>query len=124
MFTSYRDPNLSATNDIYERIPDYVRNFDVDDRDMTKYVIGTFNSLDAPLYPEALGLRSFVAYLVGETQERIQEERNVILNATQEDIRKLADMLEAVLKENNICVIGNEVTIKKEKDLFNNVETL
>ena len=124
MFTSYRDPNLSATNDIYERIPDYVRNFDVDDRDMTKYVIGTFNSLDAPLYPEALGLKSFVAYLVGETQERIQEERNVILNATQEDIRKLADMLEAVLKENNICVIGNEVTIKKEKDLFNNVETL
>ncbi|SER98271.1 insulinase family protein [Lachnobacterium bovis] len=124
MFTSYRDPNLSATNDIYEKIPEYVRNFDVNDRDMTKYVIGTFNALDAPLYPEASGIRSFIAYLVGETYERIQKERDVILNATQEDIRNLADMFEAVLKENNICVIGNEVTIKKEKELFKNIDTL
>ena len=33
-------PNLGATNEVYEGVTDYVKNFHVDERDMTKYVIG------------------------------------------------------------------------------------
>ena len=39
---------LKQTNEIYEGIVDYVKNFDADERDITKYIIGTFSSLDAP----------------------------------------------------------------------------
>lgn len=123
-FVSYRDPNLSDTLDVYDRIPEYIKNFSPDERDMTKYIIGTFSALDTPMNPEAKGSRSLSAYLEGITYEQIQKERNEILNAQPEDIRRLADLVEEVLKKDSICVIGNENMIKESARLFENVEKL
>lgn len=123
-FVSYRDPNLSDTLDVYDRIPEYIKSFSPDERDMTKYIIGTFSALDTPMNPEAKGSRSLSAYLEGVTYEQIQKERNEILNAQPEDIRRLADLVEAVLKKDSICVIGNENMIKESAGLFENVEKL
>lgn len=123
-FVSYRDPNLSDTLDVYDRIPEYIKSFSPDERDMTKYIIGTFSALDTPMNPEAKGSRSLSAYLEGITYEQIQKERNEILNAQPEDIRRLADLVEAVLKKGSICVIGNENMIKESAGLFENVEKL
>ena len=123
-FVSYRDPNLSDTLDVYDRIPEYIKSFSPDERDMTKYIIGTFSALDTPMNPEAKGSRSLSAYLDGITYEQIQKERNEILNAQPEDIRRLADLVEAVLKKDSICVIGNENMIKESAGLFENVEKL
>lgn len=123
-FVSYRDPNLSDTLDVYDRIPEYIKSFSPDERDMTKYIIGTFSALDTPMNPEAKGSRSLSAYLEGITYEQIQNERNEILNAQPEDIRRLADLVEAVLKKDSICVIGNENMIKESAGLFENVEKL
>lgn len=123
-FVSYRDPNLSDTLDVYDRIPEYIKSFSPDERDMTKYIIGTFSALDTPMNPEAKGSRSLSAYLEGITYEQIQKERNEILNALPEDIRRLADLVEAVLKKDSICVIGNENMIKESAGLFENVEKL
>lgn len=123
-FVSYRDPNLSDTLDVYDRIPEYIKSFSPDERDMTKYIIGTFSALDTPMNPEAKGSRSLSAYLEGITYEQIQKERDEILNAQPEDIRKLADLVEAVLKKDSICVIGNENMIKESAGLFENVEKL
>lgn len=123
-FVSYRDPNLSDTLDVYDRIPEYIKSFSPDERDMTKYIIGTFSALDTPMNPEAKGSRSLSAYLEGITYEQIQKERNEILNAQPEDIRRLADLVEAALKKDSICVIGNENMIKESAGLFENVEKL
>lgn len=123
-FVSYRDPNLGKTIDIYEHIPDYLRSFTADERDMTKYVIGTFGSLDTPMNPEAKGSRSMSAYLQELPFEQIQRERDEILHATPVDIRNLADLIAAVLEDDSLCVIGNENAIRAESGLFDSVQTL
>lgn len=123
-FTSYRDPNLGKTNEVYEKIPEYLRSFQADEREMTKYIIGTLGNMDAPLYPEGKGQRAITAYLKRLSLEELQAERDEILNATDEDIRNLADMIEAVLSDGNICVLGNENNIQKEKELFMNIRSL
>ncbi len=117
-FSSYRDPNLKNTNEVYEKIPEYIRNFSADERDMTKYIIGTISGMDTPLNPNAKGERSTLAYLSHITFEDIQTERAQVISAKEEDIRKLADLVEAVLAQENICVIGNEEKIKEEQELF------
>ena len=71
-FVSYRDPNLSDTLDVYDRIPEYIKSFSPDERDMTKYIIGTFSALDTPMNPEAKGSRSLSAYLEGITYDRFK----------------------------------------------------
>lgn len=123
-FTSYRDPNLRETNDIYERIYEYIKEFSADERDMTKYVIGTMSGIDTPLNPSAIGYRSLTSYLSNITIEDIQKSRDQVLSATAKDIRELADLVRAVLDANDICVIGNEDKIEENKELFYSTKNL
>jgi Zn-dependent M16 (insulinase) family peptidase len=123
-FASYRDPNLSKTNEIYEKIPEYIRKFNVDDRDMTKYIIGTISDMDIPLSPMAKGNRSLSAYMSKISYEQIQKERDQVLQANVFQIQDLAERMEAVLEQNHICAIGNEDKIESEKQLFEKVEGL
>ena len=123
-FTSYRDPNLGRTNEVYEGIPEYLEQFTVEEKEMAKYIIGTFSTVDAPLTPAAKTGRSATAYLTGVTDEMLQKERQEILNATQEDIRSLSGIVRAILKEDALCVIGNEEKVTEEKELFKELKNL
>jgi hypothetical protein len=123
-FVSYRDPNLSATNEIYDGIPEYLEHFSADEREMTKYIIGTVSDMDTPLNPSAKGSRSMAAYLQKITSQDIQRERNQVIEATEKDIRNLKGMIEAVLSDGAFCAIGNEEKINNEKYLFHNLEYL
>ena len=123
-FVSYRDPNLKKTLEVYNQIPEFIENFNPDEREMTKFIIGTMSQIDTPLNPESKGYRSMVAYLTGISQEEMQKTRDQIIDATPADIRALAPLVKAVLTDDSICVIGNEDAIEKEKDLFDSVESL
>ena len=123
-FVSYRDPNLKKTNAIYEGVVDYLKNFTVSERDMTKYIIGTMSNLDQPMTPVAKGDRSMNLYMNHVKEEMIREERNQILDAKEEDIRALADVVAAALACNQLCVIGGEDKIEEQKDLFMEVKNL
>lgn len=115
---SYRDPNLAETNQVYQGIPEYLRSYDADERDMMKYIIGTVSDLDTPLTPRAKGSRSFTAFMTGITDEDIQRERDEVLSADKGKIREAADMVEAVLSDGYICVLGSEEKVKQSEDLF------
>ena len=123
-FVSYRDPNLENTLDVYRGVPDYLRNFTVSERDMTKYIIGTISGIDQPLTPSAKGDRSLNLYMNHVTMDMIRKERAEILDAGQEDIRALADVAEAVLGANQICVIGNEAKVEAAEEVFDVVTDL
>ncbi|GGL51560.1 insulinase family protein [Sporolactobacillus putidus] len=118
IYWSYRDPNLDDTLKIYDRAGAYAESFDADDREMTKYIIGTISSLDAPLTPRDKADQSDAEYFRRVTQADIQRVRDDVLATTEEDIRQFAPLLNAVAGENHICVFGSEATIKKNKDLF------
>lgn len=121
---SYRDPNLTETDLIFQKAYEYVENFDANERDMTKYIIGTMSTVDTPLTPMMKGSRSLAAYMSGVTMEDIKRDREQILSATKEDIRKLAPLVKAIVDEDNRCVIGNEEKIKKCSDMFLEVKPL
>lgn len=117
-FVSYRDPNLKRTLEVYDGVAEYLRNFTVNERDMTKYIIGTMSGIDHPMTPSAKGDRSMNLYMNKVSEAMIREERNQILDAEQEDIRKLAKIVEAMMAAGQLCVIGSEEKIQEEKDLF------
>lgn len=121
---SYRDPNLAETDQVYEGIVRYLEEFDPDERDMTKYVIGTVSNLDAPLTPSLKGSRGMSAYLSGVTEEMMQKERDQVLNASASDIRALADIVRAVLDTGSFCVVGNDAKIEANRELFGEISNL
>ena len=123
-FTSYRDPNVKATLDIYRGVGDYVRSFEVSDRDMTKNVIGTISGIDQPLDASALGARSFGAWQSGMTQEQAEKERIQILETDQETIRGLADYMDEITSAGAVCAIGNHEKLEEDADAFDRLTTL
>ena len=124
VFVSYRDPNLTETLKVFKGTADYLRNFSVDERDMTKYIIGTISGMDTPLTPSQRGLRGLNCYLSKISYEDIQTIRNEVIDATVEDVRALAAPVEAAMSQEYICVVGNETAIEANKDLFDNIESL
>ena len=85
---------------------------------MTKYIIGTISNMDQPMTPAAKGDRSMNLYMNHVSEEMIRKEREEVLYATEEDIRALAEIVEAILKNNYFCVIGSEEKIEEQKNLF------
>lgn len=120
-FTSYRDPNLMETYEIYKNAPAYVAGFDADDRDMTKYIIGAISKLDTPLTPAAEGNYSFVSYLIGLTDEDIQKDRDQVLSTNVDTIRGLSPYVSAITAGGVICAVGGEQRIEAASDSFKQV---
>ncbi|ABK61755.1 MULTISPECIES: insulinase family protein [Clostridium] len=118
-FGSYRDPNIKESLNVYDNAYEYLRNFDADSREMTKYIIGTISSLDTPLTPSLKSERAISYYLSNITKEDIQKERDEVLSCTKEDIREFANMIKDCMDQNYICVLGNSIKIKENKELFN-----
>ena len=121
---SYRDPNLKNTLHVFEGTVDYLKNFQADEREMTKYIIGTIGELDTPLNPSAKGTLGMNAWFSGITQEELQQERDEILNAQPEDIQKLYKWVQAIWNHGNICVVGSESALEKEGDCLKSIEPL
>lgn len=123
-FVSYRDPNVQESDEIYRGIPEYLEAFDADERDMTKYIIGTISDLDTPLTPSLKGARGLSAWYSGVTEEMLQRERDEILTATADDIRALSGIVRRILETGAVCAIGNEEKIRKSSSMFRNIRPL
>ena len=91
---------------------------------MTKYIIGTVSDLDTPLTPQQKGRRALNAYFSGVSGEDMQRERDEILEATPQQIRALAPLVQAVLDEQAFCVIGNEDKIRSARGMFGSIQML
>ena len=121
VFSSYRDPNLAETLDVLDETADYVRTFDVSDREMDKFIIGTMSGVDAPMTPQMKGDIAATFHLRGITQEDRQRARDEILTAQQADIRALAPLIADAMQANVRCVLGGEEKIRENAALFDAV---
>ncbi len=123
-FYSYRDPNLKRTLDVYDSVASFLRDYTTDERGITKLIIGAMSILDTPLTPKMKGDRGKSLYYTGDSYENAQRERDELLGATQDDVRKLAEYIDCIMKDALICVVGGEEAIMEQKDLFDSIQSL
>ncbi len=124
IMASYRDPNLRETLQAFDGAPDFLRSFQVDDQEMTRFIIGTVARLDRPMTAAAKGDLALRRRLEGVTREEVQRERDELLSTTVEDLRALVPLTADVLKQNLYCVYGSEQKLAAEKQLFDDIVTI
>ena len=123
-FVSYRDPHLKKTIETYQGAAEFIRQFQADERTMTKYVIGAIGELDTPMTPSAKGSFSKEAWLAGVTEEDLQKERDELLATTPEKIRSLAAYVDAFMGDECFTCAGNTAKIRENEKLFGRIENL
>lgn len=122
-FYSYRDPNLPETYEIYQKLFEDIENFNADEREMTKYILGTINGLDQPKTNMDLLNEAISRYYKDISEKDLIQERLEILQTTAMDIRGCANLLKYIDCK-NICSIGNEQKLKSNMDIFTKIEPL
>ncbi len=118
---SYRDPNLRETLENYDKIGEYLKNINLADHEITKYIIGTISRFDMPMTPSQKSIHGDFYFLTNHNEKSIQLNRDQIIATTNEQLKSYADLFTKVMNENRYCVIGNESKIKENLDLFQTV---
>ncbi|EFO80139.1 peptidase M16C associated domain-containing protein [Oscillochloris trichoides DG-6] len=106
-YTSYRDPNLLATLDIYDRTGDFLRNLALDQTGLERAIIGTISDVDSYQLPDAKGGTAMWRYILGANDAYRQQLREEILDTSPADIRAFADAVDAVREHGIITVVGS-----------------
>src|SRR6266446_4664765 len=111
-FVSYRDPNLLATLDIYDRAAEFLKGADLGEAELTRNIIGTIGEIDTYRLPDAKGFASMQRYLIGDTDAGRQRMREEILSTTATDIRNFGDAMAQVAAKGRVVVLGSEQAIE------------
>lgn len=120
-FSSYRDPNLKRTDDVYSKTGKFVREAELDESELTKYIIGSFAQIERPLSPSVKISRSLTAYMTGDTNEALNTRRAQMLDITPEEFRRVGMMFDDVCAQGNFCVVGNEKALRDNAELFGEI---
>jgi len=123
-FASYRDPNLEETLKVYENVSKFIEAVDMDERELTKYIIGTISPLDQPLTPSLQNDKMMTLYYSETTDEDIQSNRHQILDTTVEKMKGHLEMYQKIFLDRAICVVGSEKAINETKGLFSKIYDL
>ena len=123
-FTSYRDPEVERTKQVYEDVVSYIENLNPTEDELLKYKIGAIGGLDSVLHVSDKGAKAQSNFLSGNTYEVQRKYRQEAIAATKEDLTSLAPRFKEALSSNSICVIGNANKVENAKGLFKELRNL
>jgi Zn-dependent M16 (insulinase) family peptidase len=114
-YLSYRDPNLAATIENYDKSAEFLKGLDssrLSDAELTKAIIGAIGDLDAYQLPDAKGYTSMMRHLTGRTDEMRQKIRDEVLSANGEDFIAFGEVLEKAAQSDAVAAMGSESALE------------
>jgi Zn-dependent M16 (insulinase) family peptidase len=117
-FLSYRDPNIKATIENYDKAADFLKGLDasrLSDNELKKAIIAAIGDLDAYQLPDAKGYTSMMRYITGRTDTIRQKYREQVLSTNGEDFIGFGEVLEKVAKSDTVVVIGSQAALEGAK---------
>ena len=121
VFASYRDPQLEKSLQAYKDLAAWLKTVEFPERELNKYVIGTISGMDTPLTNTMRIDKASTQYLKQVSDELRQRIRNEVINVTNEDLQKLGKVVEDMLSDGLICVVGGKQPIEANKELFTKI---
>lgn len=121
VFASYRDPQLEKSLQAYKELASWLKTVEFPERELNKYVIGTISGMDVPLTNTMRLDKAAVQYLKQLPDALRQRIRSEVLNVTNEDLQKLGQVVEDMLSDGLICVVGGKQPIEANEALFNKI---
>lgn len=118
---SYRDPNIERTLEIYQQLPQYVSSLDLENTELTKYIIGAISKFEQPRSAVDKGFEAFSMAQTGYTYAQKCVHKQQVLDTTNAQLVALAHDLRESLSQSAVAVIGNASQIEENKHLFDTI---
>ena len=120
-FYTYRDPDANRSVDIFKQTPEFLTEFAKNTDNLDNFIIGAIGDSEVLLTPKVIGAMTVALRLRGESYEDKARQRREILNASPEDMMKIADMLKKIIASSGICIIGGKAQLDAAKDKIDNI---
>lgn len=120
--SSYRDPNVYNTYKIFEEVGDFIRNYDLKNKELKTYIISAVGNMDAPVSTPTLISNWNVNYLIGVTPSYLAQTKKEVLKTKVTDIKKYAELFDKLKLDSCRYTVGSETRIKEYK--FDNIKAL
>jgi Zn-dependent M16 (insulinase) family peptidase len=111
-WSSYRDPNLLKTLDVYDGTGAFLRAAPLDRMTVERSIIGTIGDIDGYQLPDAKGYTALVRRLTGVTDGWRQRIREELLDTTEADFRAFAEVADAARDHGIVAVVGSAEAIE------------
>jgi presequence protease len=111
-FVSYRDPQTDHTLDVYDGAADYLQNLMLEERELTKSIIGAIGDMDAHMLPDAKGFASLAMYLTQDDEGIRQKIREEVLATKNSHFREFGRVLADSRKKGIVTALGSPSTLR------------
>lgn len=118
---SYRDPNIRETFEVYMGLPEFIRNLNITQEELDRYIIKAFSSYTATEGELSGAISTMIDYLTGKTVEDRIKVLQEIKSVTVEDVKNSAEMFEKLLENGAWSTIGSMDKIEANIDLYDAV---
>ena len=123
MVVSYRDPNIKETFDVYKGLPEFVKNFEITQEELDRYILKAFSSYTATTGELSGSFNAINNYLMGKTSEDQLKLLREIKSTTVQDIKDSAVIFENFLKNGAYSTVGSADKISSNKELYESILT-
>ena len=105
IFSSYRDPQLSDTLNVYENALNWLNSDQWNEQDVKEAILQTCGSLDRPTAPASMALNEWNKQRAGSTYPLREQFRKGVLQTTRDELLKSG--AQWLTNSKNIAVITN-----------------
>ncbi|MGY6217484.1 insulinase family protein [Methylolobus aquaticus] len=113
MYSSYRDPNLAQTVQIYDRTAEFLRTQPPDRAEVERAIIGVIGSLDRYMLPDAKGYTALRHHLAALNDPLRQQIRDEVLATDLRHFHDFARVLDDVASHGHVVAVGSLQAIEQ-----------
>lgn len=121
MLVSYRDPNIQETFEVYKGLPDFIRNLNITQDELDRYILKAFSTYTATEGELSGAMNTLTNYLTGRTAEDRIKVLQEIKSATVQDLKDTAVLFESFLANGSWSTVGSVEKIEASKNLYDSV---
>ena len=107
-YYSFRDPQPGRSLGIFEKSAEFIRNFCAQEEDLTRMILGSVSNADPLLNTRGRIGMAETMYFKGTTHEDQCRMIRELISTTPADLLGLADILEASVADNAVCVVAGQ----------------
>lgn len=120
-FTSFRDPKIYETDQVYINIPKYLESIELTEDRINNLIISAIASIDNPISNHLLFEKSIDYYLKNIDNEYINNIRKEVLDSDINSLKNQIRNINSIIKTNEVCGLISVKNLEKAKNQYDRI---